>query len=85
MKSIILFTIIVLTVLVMLIFGIVFLTDELPAMRTINKIQGKDISYRRVESTGTYGSAQYYVFDKDGVRYRITRSYFDSLKDVPRK
>lgn len=38
--------------------------------------------YRKVESNGEFGDAEYYLFDKQGKCYEITKDIFDSLVDI---
>ena len=52
--------------------------------RTDNISNNIIIEYKSVESTGLYGAAQYYLFDKDGNRYRVTQQEFDK-RHVERK
>jgi hypothetical protein len=42
-------------------------------------------AYRATEGTGSYGRDEYYLFDKQGIRYRVTQEVFDKLSSVPRK
>ena len=41
--------------------------------------------YRSVEPTGAFGTAQYYFFDKEGNRYHVSQTVFDSRIDLPRE
>lgn len=43
------------------------------------------INYKSVESTGIFGHAEYYIFDSNGIRYKVSQKTFDSLTDIPRK
>ena len=44
-----------------------------------------ELVYRTVEGTGAYGRAEYYVFDTNGNRYRVSESTFDAYTELPRK
>ena len=43
------------------------------------------LSYKAVESTGSYGHAEYYIFGQNGTRYKVDQKTFDSYIDLPRE
>lgn len=66
-----------------LVMGIIYFIDQ--SQHSFVPISDDKISYRTVEPTGTLGTAQYFIFDKNGNRYRLNQDVWDKLTDVPRK
>jgi len=48
-------------------------------------IPENQIDYKSVEQPDTSGEVKYYIYNKDGRRFEVSRKMFDSLVNVPRK
>lgn len=83
MKDVIIGLIILIIAITLLCGGIILVFSHTSI--EYDKLLPVNLIYRFVESTGVYGSAEYYVFDDNGARYKVTQKYFDSRIDLERK